>query len=162
MTRPIGDRFKITNHHPNMPDTVVVVEVTESDGTCDGCFCKGRCILDRRLKSCVGLCGDALRDDGKSVIFKKCVGFWCVASERRRARQARRFCFPSPTTTTSSHPESSCRSQWDRRIRKKDLHFFESFVCRGDSCSSRPWKRSDSDRWRIQDAGSRSRYCSYG
>lgn len=71
MTRPIGERFKITNHQPYMSDTVAEVEVTESDGTCHGCFCKGRCIGDRRLKSYVGLCGDALRDDGKSVIFKK-------------------------------------------------------------------------------------------
>jgi hypothetical protein len=71
-TRPIGERFKVTVHHPYMPDTRITLEVVEDQtGTCRECWCRFQCLNRPDIKQVVGLCGARLRTDRKQVIFKK-------------------------------------------------------------------------------------------
>lgn len=72
MTRPIGDTFRLTEYHPGLPETITILEVTESkDRKCTGCYLNGFCMSQPRFKSVAGLCSPMLRKDGKSVVFKK-------------------------------------------------------------------------------------------
>lgn len=70
-TRPIGDVFTLTEHHPHMEDTHTRLEVREGDGNCTGCYLKGWCMNNQNPKEQTGLCSKTFRSDGKNVIFAK-------------------------------------------------------------------------------------------
>lgn len=70
-TRPIGDVFTLTVHHPYMASTPIKLEVRESNGNCIGCYLKGWCMNNQNPKEVTGLCSKTFRSDGKSVVFAK-------------------------------------------------------------------------------------------
>ena len=70
LTRPIGDTFRLTEGHPGLPDTATILRVVESK-ECTDCYLDGFCMSRLRLKSVTGLCSPMLRNDKKSVVFKK-------------------------------------------------------------------------------------------
>ena len=71
-TRPIGERFKLTEYHPGLPETIVILEVVENlTGSCKDCHIRRACMNRPSNKEYVGNCSKTTREDGKSVVFKK-------------------------------------------------------------------------------------------
>ena len=72
MYREIGNRFRITEFHPGLSETITIIEVVENNTpVCDGCYLRRKCMNQPRMKETAGYCSKDFREDGKSVVFKK-------------------------------------------------------------------------------------------
>ena len=70
MEREIGNEFRYTQFNPGLPETIVWLKVEEGKN-CQGCYFRGWCLSQSRIKELTGLCAATFREDGKSVVFKK-------------------------------------------------------------------------------------------
>lgn len=72
MERPIGDRFRLTEYHPGLPETIVILEVVENNSmVCKDCYLRRKCMNQPRMKETAGFCSKDFREDKTNVIFKK-------------------------------------------------------------------------------------------
>ena len=72
MYREIGDMFRITEFHPGLPETIVILEVVKNNTpVCEECYLRRKCMNQPRFKETAGFCSKDFREDGKSVVFKK-------------------------------------------------------------------------------------------